>query len=61
MADSTCAEAAVVDTMFKYAIIGAIVSIAYTWAVNEGVIGKGFGSRAARYASGRVKGYFTRS
>ena len=60
MADSTCAEAAVVDTLFKYAIVGAALSIAYTWAVNEGVIGKNFGSRAARYVSGRVKGRLAR-
>jgi hypothetical protein len=63
MADATvpaCAESAVLDTMFKYAVVGAVLCVGYNWAVNEGVLGAGFGSRAARYATGKMKGYFTR-
>jgi hypothetical protein len=61
MADTTvaaCPESAVLDVMFKSAVAGAALWLAYSWAVNEGVIGAGFGSRAARHVAGRVKGMF---
>ena len=62
MADTTatCPEAAVADTLVKSALVGAVICVAYTWAVNEGVIGAGLGSRAARYATGKMKGFATR-
>lgn len=61
MADvAVCPQAAVVDTLIKSALIGAVMCVAYTWAVNEGVIGSGFGSRAAQYASGKFKRLFVR-
>jgi L-aminopeptidase/D-esterase-like protein len=63
MADSTtttCAESKVVDTLVKSALVGAIAYVGYTWAVNEGVIGAGLGARAAKFASGKAKGFLVR-
>lgn len=55
---STCAEATVADIIVKSALVGAIGYIVWRWATEEGVVGKDIGSRAARYASGRMKGFF---
>ena len=57
---AACPQADVLTTLWQTAVIGAVLFGAYYWATEEGIIQRGLGSRAAKYAAGRVKNYVTR-
>jgi len=48
----------VIDTMWKAALLGVVGFYVYRWAVKEGVTEGKWGSRGAKYISGRAKSWF---
>ena len=55
---TTCAEATVLNTLWQTAVIGAVIYGAYYWATGEGITKGHWGSRAAKYAAGRISSHF---
>lgn len=52
---STCSET--VDVLWKSALVGILGFMVYSWAVKEGIVGDRLGTRAAAYATGRMKSW----